>query len=73
LFSFRAADGPAAEEGFVGQAEEDLPDENLIREAGVERRRSCSCGLRHGRRLKIFLGGARGVAGEWCGGGRELG
>jgi hypothetical protein len=49
-----AADGAAAEEGLVGKAEEDLPDEDLIRETGVERRRSCSCGLRHGRRLKIF-------------------
>jgi hypothetical protein len=68
-----AADGAAAEEGLGGQADEYLPDGDLIGEAAVERRRSCSCGLRHGRRLEILLVGARGVAGEWCGGGRELG
>ena len=43
-----AADGAAAEEGFGGQADEDLPDHDLIREAREERRRSC--GLHHGRR-----------------------
>jgi hypothetical protein len=46
-----AADGAAAEEGLGGQADEYLPDGDLIGEAAVERRRSCSCGLRHGRRL----------------------
>ena len=55
-----AADGAAAEEGFGGQADEDLPDEDLIREAGVERRGLfCARGLRHGRRLgERFLAGA---------------
>ena len=40
------ADGTAAEEVFGGQADEDLPDGDLVREAAEERRR---CGLRHGR------------------------
>jgi hypothetical protein len=34
-----AADGAAAEEGFSGEADEDLPDDDLVREAGEERRR----------------------------------
>jgi hypothetical protein len=37
------ADGPTAEEGFGIQTDEDLPDGDLIGEAGVERG--------HGRRL----------------------
>ena len=55
-----AADGAAAEEGFGGQADEDLPDGDVIGEAREERRRCCcACGLRHGRRLgERFLAGA---------------
>ena len=33
------ADGAAAEDGFRGQADEDLPDDDLVRDAAVERRR----------------------------------
>jgi hypothetical protein len=36
------ADGAAAKERFGGQAEEDLPDSDLIREAGEERRSYCT-------------------------------
>lgn len=35
-----ATDGAASEEGFGGQADEDLPYHDLIREAAVERLRS---------------------------------
>ena len=34
------ADGAAAEDSFGGQADEDLPDDDLVRDAAVERRRS---------------------------------
>ena len=47
----RAADGAAAQEKFGGQADEDLPDDDLIGETGEERRRSWCYGVRHGRRL----------------------
>jgi hypothetical protein len=43
-----AADRAATEEGFWGEADEDLPDDDLLREAAAGRRRSC---VRHGRRL----------------------
>lgn len=43
-----AADSPATKEGFGGQANEDLPDEDLLQEA------SCPCGLAHGRRLRAL-------------------
>jgi hypothetical protein len=36
----RAANGAAAEEGFGGQTDEDLPDDDLIREVAMERHRS---------------------------------
>jgi hypothetical protein len=42
-----AADGAAAEEGLGGQADEDLPDGDFFRDAAVERRSYCHCGLRH--------------------------
>jgi hypothetical protein len=46
-----ATDGAAAEEGFWGEAGEDLPDGELVREAPEERHRSCYCVLRHCHRL----------------------
>lgn len=45
-----ATDGAAAQEGFGVEAGEDLPGGDLIWKADEERRRSCCCGLRHGRR-----------------------
>ena len=51
-----AADGTAAEEAFGGQADEDLPDRDLVWEATVETRRSCCCGvLLHGRCRELAL------------------
>jgi hypothetical protein len=50
-----ATDGAAAEDGFGGQAEEDLPYQDLIREAPIEKLRSWSCGLPHGRWLGDHL------------------
>jgi hypothetical protein len=47
------ADGAAAEERFWWEADEYLPDYDLIEEAGEERRRSCCYGHRHGRPLGI--------------------
>lgn len=41
------ADGAAAEEVLGGQANEDLPDDDLLREAT---KGCCHCGLRHGHR-----------------------
>jgi hypothetical protein len=62
-----AADGAAAKEGFWGEANEDLPDDDLLREAAAERRRSSfSCGLRHGRRrwgFDLSITSER----SWCG------
>jgi hypothetical protein len=50
----RAADGAGAEEGFGVEADEDLPEDDLIWEAVEERRRCCCRGLlRHGRRLRL--------------------
>jgi hypothetical protein len=43
-----AAGGAATEEGFGGKTNEDLPDGDRLREAAVERRRTCSCGRRLG-------------------------
>ena len=43
------ANGAAAEEGCWGQTDEDLPDDNLLREA------SFPCDLGHGRRWGIRL------------------
>jgi hypothetical protein len=45
-----AADGAAAEEGFWGEADEDLPDDDLFQEAAPASR-CCSCGLGLGRLL----------------------
>jgi hypothetical protein len=42
-----AADRAATEKGFCREADEDLPDDNLLREAAAGRRRFCHC---HGRR-----------------------
>ena len=50
----RGADGAAAEDAFGRQADEDLPDGDVVREAWEERRSSCSCGLRHGRRRRAL-------------------
>jgi hypothetical protein len=36
-----ATDGAAAEEGLWGEADEDLPEGDLLREAAAGRRRSC--------------------------------
>jgi hypothetical protein len=44
-----AADGAAAEEGFWGEAHENLPDDDIFREAAAASR-SCRRVLRHGRR-----------------------
>jgi hypothetical protein len=42
--------GAAAEEGFWGEANEDLPDDDLLREAAAATNGSCHCGLLHGSR-----------------------
>jgi hypothetical protein len=46
-----AADGAATEERFRREADEDLPDDHLLREAAVETRRSCRRG--HSRRRRF--------------------
>lgn len=51
------ADDAAAEKGLGGQENEDLPDDDLIREDAAGRWRSCSCSLRH------VLGGRSGARG----------
>jgi hypothetical protein len=45
-----AADGAAAEERFWGQADEDLPEDDLVWEVAAAASRSCPCGVSHGRR-----------------------
>ena len=53
------ADGAAAEEGFGGQAEEDLPDGDLVWDSREEWCRSCCTrGLRHG--LSVWIRGRSG-------------
>lgn len=54
-----AADGAAAEDGLGVQADQDLPEDDGIREFAEERRRSCCC--RHGRRLGLAPLPAEGV------------
>lgn len=49
-----AADGAATEEGSGGQADEDIPYDDLLWEATEERRRSCRCGPSHGRVLRAL-------------------